>query len=112
MSNGNMEEMLTQLIQMVGTMLPEFKEMKAEQQNIKAELQEIRSELQEVRNEQQSMKSELQEIKERQLEFELKSEVRHEELLRTIHSIKADQDYIFIKTVRNEREIEKLKKPQ
>ncbi|SOC34850.1 hypothetical protein [Ureibacillus acetophenoni] len=74
MSNGNSEEMLAQLIKMVGSLQVEFKEMK-----------------------------------ERQIQSEVKSEERHEELLRTIHSIKADQDYIWQKAVRNEREIEKLK---
>lgn len=81
MSNGNSEEMLSQLIRMVGNLQVEFKEMKEN----------------------------LQEMKERQIQFEVKSEDRHEELLRTIHSIKADNDYIWQKTVRNEREIEKLK---
>lgn len=119
MSNGNMEEMLSQLIRMVGTLNNEFQEMKSEQQSIKAELQEVKSEqqsikaeIQEIKLEQQSIKAELKEIKERQIQFEVQTKDLFDEVLRAIHSIKADQDYIFIKTVRNEREIEKLKNPQ
>lgn len=74
MSNGNSEEMLSRLIRMVGNLQVEFKEMKVDLQD---------------------MKENLQEMKERHIQFEVKNEDRHEELLRTIHSIKADNDYIW-----------------
>lgn len=138
MSNGNSEEMMSQLIQMVGALNRSFNEMKMDIQELKTEvgvmkedIQGIKIEMagmkediqglkidvaslkednQSIKEEVKEIKKDLQEVKERQLQFELKNEDRHEELLRTINSMKADQDYIFMKTVRNEREIEKLKK--
>lgn len=109
MSNGKSEEMLSQLIRMVGSIQPVILEMKSEITEIKSEITEMKSDISEIKCEQKSMREELQELKERQAQFELKSDNRHQEVMRAIHSLKADQDYIFQKAVRNEREIEKLK---
>ncbi|WP_052124172.1 hypothetical protein [Ureibacillus manganicus] len=118
MSNGKMEEMLTQLIKMVGKiqseqqemkveilgikaeqqgMRTEFQWMKTELQEIKAEQQGMKTKLQEIKLEQQSMKEQISEIKASQAQFEQKSEDRHQEILRTLHSFKADQDIFFRK---------------
>ena len=116
MSNGKSEEMLSQLIRMVGTIQPtieglksEITEIKADIGGIKSEITEMKSDIGEIKCEQKSIREELQELRYRQAQFELKSENRHQEVMRAIHSLKADQDYIFQKTIRNEREIEKLK---
>lgn len=109
MSNGKSEEMLTQLIGMVGTLHADIKEIKEEVHELKEKVNELKGEVTELKGEVQDLKVEFHEYKDRQIQFEQKSEERHEELLRTIHSIKADQDYIWQKAVRNEREIEKLK---
>lgn len=103
MSNGKTEEMLTQLIQIVGAIQSEIQGMKAEIEGMKAEIQGIKAEIKEI-------KTEIREIKERQDEYEMKNEERYDELMRAINTIKADQDYIWQKAVRNEREIDKLKK--
>lgn len=103
MSNGKTEEMLTQLIQIVGAIQSEIQGMKAEIKGMKAEIQGIKAEIKEI-------KTEIREIKERQDEYEMKNEERYDELMRAINTIKADQDYIWQKAVRNEREIDKLKK--
>ncbi|MFC5560053.1 hypothetical protein ACFPN4_13325 [Ureibacillus thermophilus] len=117
MSNGKTEEMLTQLIQIVGAiqseiqgMKAEIQGMKAEIQGMKAEIQGMKAEIQGIKAEIKEIKTEIREIKERQDEYEMKNEERYDELMRAINTIKADQDYIWQKAVRNEREIDKLKK--
>lgn len=81
MSNGKVEDMLLQLIKMVGT--------------IQAELHE--------------MKQEMQEMKQNHQEMEIKSENRHKEILERFKDLETDQDFIWEKTARNERELANLK---
>lgn len=95
MSNGKVEDMLSQLIKMVGTIQVELHEVKQDVQGVKQELQE-------VKQGQQEMQSKIQEI-------ETKSENRHKEILERFKDLETDQDFIWEKTARNEREIANLK---
>ncbi len=81
MSNGKVEEMLTQLTQIVGNMQSDFQEMKGDIQSLKDEFQKEKE----------------------------KNEERHKELLGSFKSLENDQDFIWEKTVRNEREIANIK---
>lgn len=79
---NRIEEMLSQLITMVGS-------IQAEQREMKQELQETQQNIQKL---------------------ELKSEERHQEILERFKTLERDQDFIWEKAVRNERELGNLKR--
>ena len=108
-----METMLSQLINMVGNLNEEQQEMKKDLQLFREEQLEMKKDLQSFREEQQEMKKDLQLFRKEQLEMKTqlndlveKSEERHQEVQANMR----DQDFIWEKTVRNEREIESLKR--
>lgn len=82
------ENMLGQLIGMVGTMSKEQKEMKVEQTSMNADITDIKAE-------QTSMKAENKE--------------RHLEVLKRFSTMEADHNLIWEKAVNNERDIAKMK---
>jgi uncharacterized coiled-coil DUF342 family protein len=82
------EGMLSELIKMVGNIHTEQKEMKQEQN--------------EMKQDQKNMHQKLQEL-------EKKAEERHKEILERFTAIEIDQDFIWAKTARNEREIAHIK---
>ena len=116
MSNGKVEEMLTQLIQIVGSMQSDFQEMKGDIQGLKDEFQEMKSDTQGLKadihglkGEVQGLKGEVQGLKDEFHKEKVKNEERHKELLGRFKSLENDQDFIWEKTVRNEREIANIK---
>lgn len=82
MSNGKMEDMLSQLIKMVGTIQSDVQELKQEMHDLKQEMKES----------------------------ETKNEIRHKETLDRFKALQIDQDFIWEKTARNEREIGNMKR--
>lgn len=70
--------------------------MNQEQTGIKKIIEEIKQEQVEIKNELQ--------------EFETKGEERHKEVMDRFTSIERDQDFIWEKTARNEREIANIKR--
>ena len=96
MNEDKMENMLSQLIRMVGNIQSDLQEIKQEQQEMK------RDEQQEMKRVQQDMQSKLQEL-------EAKGEERHQEVLDRFKAIEIDQNFVWEKTVRNEREIATIK---
>jgi hypothetical protein len=97
------EDMLSQLIRMVGKLSEEQQEMKIDQQEMKMDMQEMKLDQQEMKNEQLNIKLRLGEIEER-------SEKRHEQIIDRFQTFERDKDFIWEKTVRNEREIGNLKR--
>ena len=95
MNVDKIENMLSQLIRMVG--------------NIQSDLQEIKQEQQEMKREQQEMKRVQQEMQSTLQELELKGEERHQEVLDRFKALEIDQNFIWEKTARNEREIATIK---
>jgi hypothetical protein len=83
-----MEDMLSNLITMVGNLNQQFQEMKME-------MNEMKNDHQEMKNEQILMRSD--------------NERQFAKIHKTLAEIRSDQDYIWEKAVRNEREIAKLK---
>ena len=96
MDVDKIENMLSQLIRMVGSIQSEQQEMKQELQGIKQELQGVKQELVGVKQDQQ--------------EIEVKGEERHQEVLDRFKALENDQDFIWEKTARNEREIGNIKR--
>lgn len=90
------EDMLSQLIGMVGKLNEEMQEMKKEQQEMKKDIQE--------------MKKEQLEFKIQLNEIEQKNEKRHEQIIERFQTFERDKDFIWEKTARNEREIGNLKR--
>jgi chromosome segregation ATPase len=123
MNEEKIEAMLSQLIKMVGNSQAEQQEMKRDLQDVKREQQEMKQDLQDVKREQQEMKQDLQEVKqdvheikkdqksmqEKLQGLETKGEERHKEILARFTAIETDQDFIWEKTAKNEREIAHIK---
>ena len=89
MNDKKIEEMLSQLITMVGGIREEQTSMKEEQVSFRHELQGMKEELNSLRDE---------------------SEIRHHEIMDRLSSLEFDHELTWEKTVRNEREIGKMKK--
>lgn len=87
-----MENMLTNLIKIVGTLSNDFQVMKEEMQEIKDEMREMKLELQDV-------KKDVEEIKKEQTVTN-----------RILTDMRADQDHIWEKAAKNERELAKFKR--
>ena len=102
MNEDKMENMLSQLIRMVGGIQSDLQEIKQEQQEMKQEQQEMKQEQLEMKRVQQDMQSKLQELA-------LKGEERYQEVLARFKALEIDQNFIWEKTVRNEREIATIK---
>ena len=103
MDVDKIENMLSQLIRMVGNIQSEQQEVKQELQGIKQELQGVKEELVGVKQDQQDMQGKLQDL-------EIKGQERHQEVLDRFKTLENDQDFIWEKTARNEREIGNIKR--
>lgn len=103
------ESMLSQLIKMVGNIHTEQVEMKQELKEMKQEQRGMKQEQKEMKQEQQEMKRDQKNMQEQLKELERKSEERHKEVLERFTAIEKDQDFIWAKTARNEREIAQIK---
>lgn len=93
-----MENMLTNLIKIVGTLSNEFQGMKEEMREMKVEIKEMKVDMQEMKQEIQTVKSDMEGVKKEQVATN-----------RILIDIRADQDHIWEKAVKNERELAKLK---
>lgn len=102
MNEEKIETMLSQLIKMVGSTQAEQLEMKQDLSEMKQDLSEMKQELSEMKQDQKIMKEKLQDI-------EAKGEERHKEILDRFRAIETDQDFIWKKTAKNEREIAHIK---
>ena len=103
MNDKKIEEMLSQLITMVGGIREEQTSMKEEQASFRHELQGMKEEQVSFRHELQGMKEELNSLRD-------ESEIRHHEIMDRLSSLEFDHELTWEKTVRNEREIGKMKK--
>lgn len=105
-----MEEMLANLIRMVGDMKNELSEVKQEQKVMKLDLTE-------VKQEQKAMKQDLTEVKQEQkatredlTQMRKENDKHFNEMNNRFVSIEMDHEHTWQKSVQNEREISKLKK--
>ncbi|MFJ5714086.1 hypothetical protein [Neobacillus sp. NPDC093127] len=87
-----MEEMLAGLISMAGNMNQKLQSMDQEQQTMRQEMQTMRQEMQSFAQEQHSMKTDITDIK------------------NILADMQADQDHIWEKAAKNERELAKFKR--
>ncbi|MFA9456835.1 hypothetical protein ACERJO_08675 [Halalkalibacter sp. AB-rgal2] len=119
-----MENLLTQLVTSVGKTNSELQSMKEEQASIKhgqasmqQELSSIKKEQSSIKTEQSSMREDIFSLKEGQTLLRADIQAHREEtrsqykeVIQRLDSIEADQDHIWEKASRNEREIAKIKR--
>lgn len=111
-----MEEMLTSLISIVGNINSEQKLMKPEQMEMKKDISEIKAEqemkkdISELKAEQVEMKTEIFLMKEEMKLMRVENEKRHSEVMNRFHTLEADHEHTWEKTVKNEREFAVFKK--
>lgn len=117
MSNHEMEKMLSQLIRMVGTIQASQEEMIQSQQRMEARLDGVETRLDKVEARLDGMEARLDRVEARldgmetRLEqMEVKAELRHQETFSHIEKLERDQDFIWEKAARNEREIGNIKR--
>jgi chromosome segregation ATPase len=124
MSEDKIEGMLSQLIRMVGNIQSEQQEMKQVQQDMQGRLQSMEGKLQDMDGKLQDMEGKLQDMdsKLQSMESKLtdmegnlqgieeKGEERHQEVLGRFKALEIDQDFIWEKVARNEREIGTIKR--
>lgn len=96
MNEDKVENMLSQLIKMVGNIQSEQQDMKLAQEDMKLAQEDMKLV-------QKDMLNKLQEL-------ETKGEERHKEIKDRLKSLENDQDFIWEKTARNEREIAHIKR--
>ncbi|MBP1970832.1 septation ring formation regulator EzrA [Virgibacillus natechei] len=91
-----LEGMIGQLINTVDTIMEEQTSMKSDITSVKDEQATMKSDLTSMKDEQATMKSE--------------SETRHAEVMELLNAYKADNDLLWDRTTKNEREIGIVKK--
>lgn len=112
----NIEDMLSQLISMVGNMRTEQAEVKEEISDMKNEITGMKSDMSGMKEEttgvkqiQAEMKQEQSQMRLEQTEMNTVNDKRHREFMDEFKILKADQDHTWKKTVQNERDIAILK---
>ncbi|QOY37123.1 hypothetical protein AWH56_005630 [Anaerobacillus isosaccharinicus] len=103
MNNEKIEDMLTQLIKIVGNIQSDIQGMQSDIRGMKSDIQGLQSDV-------QGVKADIQEIKAEARDFKAKSEARHEAVMTQLKTLENDQDFIWEKAVRNERELGNLKR--
>ena len=92
------ENLLTQLVSQVASIMETQTEMKIEQKEMRNDINALQTEQKEMRNDITSMQDKLNDI-------ESTSEKRHRKVMDQLHLIRVDQDHIWEKVVHNERNI-------
>ncbi len=109
---NKIEDMLSQLIHMVGTMKAEQEEMKSEITGMKSEITGVKSEITGIKADLGTVKREQGELKDTVNILKRDNEHAHKEMLETLKSLESDQDFIWQKAVKNERDIARYVKQQ
>lgn len=91
-----LEGMMSQLITMVG--------------NLHNSMSEMQKDMKEMQTVQKEHGQKFESIELRMDKMETKNELRHQEVLHQLKRLEKDQDFIWEKAVRNERELEVMKR--
>lgn len=94
MNEEKIENMLSQLIKMVGTMCSDQQEMK----------QDMKQDIQEIKHDQKGLLLKIEKL------LETKGEDRHQEIVARFKALENDHDFIWEKTARNERDLANIKR--
>ncbi|UTW68577.1 hypothetical protein KHA80_13390 [Anaerobacillus sp. HL2] len=111
MNNNKIEDMLTQLITIVSTTQADFQQMKAQMNEMQSQMNEMQSQMNEMQsqmnemqNQMNEMQSQMKRLSTRVDQLETKSDERHKEIMNQFKTMETDQNFIWEKTVRNERD--------
>ncbi|WP_096202793.1 hypothetical protein [Bacillus sp. FJAT-45350] len=96
MSNDKVEQMLTQLLKIVGPMESDIR-------NLKMDIKDLKKDTKDHKQDMGIMQSDIQSLNN-------KSEQRHIEVMNKLKELEYDQDFIWEKAVRNERELGNIKR--
>lgn len=78
-------------------------EMKQDMLEMKQDMQEMKQDLREVKHDQQGLHVKVEKL-------ETKSEEQHQEIVARFKALEKDQDFIWEKTARNERDLAHIKR--
>jgi predicted nucleic acid-binding Zn-ribbon protein len=98
-----LEGMMSQLITMVGNLHNSMSEMQKD-------MKEMQTDMKEMQTVQKEHGHKFESIELRMDKMETKNELRHQEVLHQLKRLEKDQDFIWEKAVRNERELEVMKR--
>ncbi|ESU33474.1 hypothetical protein G3A_06025 [Bacillus sp. 17376] len=98
-----LEGMMSQLITMVGNLHNSMSDMQKD-------MKEMQKDMKEMQTAQKEHGQKFESIELRMDKMETKNELRHQEVLNQIKRLEKDQDFIWEKAVRNERELEIMKR--
>jgi GTP-binding protein EngB required for normal cell division len=98
-----LEGMMSQLITMVGNLHNSMSDMQKD-------MKEMQKDMKEMQTVQKEHGQKFESIELKMDKMETKNEFRHQEVLNQIKRLEKDQDFIWEKAVRNERELEIMKR--
>jgi predicted nucleic acid-binding Zn-ribbon protein len=98
-----LEGMMSQLITMVGNLHNSMSDMQKD-------MREMQKDMKEMQTVQKEHGQKFESIELKMDKMETKNELRHQEILNQIKRLEKDQDFIWEKAVRNERELEIMKR--
>ncbi|MBT2641567.1 hypothetical protein J7I80_04970 [Bacillus sp. ISL-41] len=105
-----LEGMMSQLITMVGNLHNSMSEMQTVQKEHGKRFEAIEMRMGNMETKMDQMVSKLNPIETKMDQMETKNELRHQEMLNQVKRLEKDQDFIWEKAVRNERELEIMKR--
>ncbi|MBT2692116.1 hypothetical protein [Bacillus sp. ISL-55] len=105
-----LEGMMSQLITMVGNLHNSMSDMQKNMDGMQKDMKEMQKDMKEMQTVQKEHGQKFESIELRMDKMETKNELRHQEVLNQIKRLEKDQDFIWEKTVRNERELEIMKR--
>ncbi|WNF24948.1 hypothetical protein [Mesobacillus jeotgali] len=119
-----LEGMMSQLITMVGNLHNSMSDMQKDMKEMQTDMKEMQTNMKEMQTDMKEMQTDMKEMQTVQKEhgqkfesielrmdkMETKNELRHQEVLHQLKRLEKDQDFIWEKAVRNERELEVMKR--
>lgn len=105
-----LEGMMSQLINMVGNLHNSMSDMEKNMDGMQKDMHEMQKDMKELNSVQKDHGQKFEAIELRMDQMETKNELRHQEVLNQIKRLEKDQDFIWEKAVRNERELEIMKR--
>lgn len=102
--------MLSQLISMMGDLQKSMNDMQNNMNDMQKSMNEIKKSKNEMHNVEKEDGQNFESIETKMDKMESKNEARHNEVIQQIKRLAKDQDFIWKKAARNERELEIMKR--
>ena len=105
-----LEGMMSQLITMVGNMHNSIIGIQKDMNGMQKDINGMQKDMNEIQTVQKEHGLKFEAIELRMDKMETKNDLRHREVLNQMKRLERDQDFIWEKAVRNERELEIIKR--